>query len=106
MGSRYAQKILFFFCRKCGEYHEKTHPHYAFGVFSSDRVCQMPVELIIDQWNPNKRRYRTETFCYSPISCPLYESGSARKVPGRHGMTYTEEDWVDVEATSHRRLDE
>jgi len=24
----YAQKILFFFCRKCGEYHEKTHPHY------------------------------------------------------------------------------
>ena len=26
--SRYAQKILFFFCRKCGDYHEKTHPHY------------------------------------------------------------------------------
>jgi hypothetical protein len=24
----YAQKILFFFCRKCGDYHEKTHPHY------------------------------------------------------------------------------
>jgi len=24
----YAQKILFFFCRPCGEYHEKTHPHY------------------------------------------------------------------------------
>ena len=28
MGSPYAQKILFFFCRKCGDYHEKTHPHY------------------------------------------------------------------------------
>ena len=28
MGSRYAQKILFFFCRRCGVYHEKTHPHY------------------------------------------------------------------------------
>jgi len=28
MGSPYAQKILHFFCRKCGEYHEKTHPHY------------------------------------------------------------------------------
>ncbi|MGO9455267.1 MAG: hypothetical protein ACLQDV_30095 [Candidatus Binataceae bacterium] len=26
--SKYAQKILFFFCRPCGEYHEKTHPHY------------------------------------------------------------------------------
>jgi hypothetical protein len=24
----HAQKILFFFCRPCGEYHEKTHPHY------------------------------------------------------------------------------
>jgi hypothetical protein len=29
MGSPYAKKILFFFCRPCGEYHEKTHPHYA-----------------------------------------------------------------------------
>ena len=28
MGSPYAQKILFFFCRPCGDYHEKTHPHY------------------------------------------------------------------------------
>jgi len=28
MGSPYAQKILFFFCRKCGEYEEKTSPHY------------------------------------------------------------------------------
>ncbi|MGH8011566.1 MAG: hypothetical protein ACREQ4_03565 [Candidatus Binataceae bacterium] len=29
MSSRYAQPILYFFCRPCGEYHEKTHPHYA-----------------------------------------------------------------------------
>src|SRR5216683_186875 len=28
MSSPYAQKILFFLCRKCGDYHEKTHPHY------------------------------------------------------------------------------
>jgi hypothetical protein len=28
MGAKYAQPILFFFCRPCGEYHEKTHPHY------------------------------------------------------------------------------
>jgi hypothetical protein len=28
MSSGYAQKILFFFCRKCGDYHEKTHPPY------------------------------------------------------------------------------
>jgi hypothetical protein len=28
MSAKYGQKILFFFCRPCGEYHEKTHPHY------------------------------------------------------------------------------
>ena len=68
--------------------------------------CQMAVEMIIDHWNPSKRRYRTETFCYGPRSCSLYRSGPARKVPGRHGMSYTEEDWVDDEATSHRGPDE
>jgi hypothetical protein len=26
--SKYAQPILFFFCRPGGEYHERTHPHY------------------------------------------------------------------------------
>jgi hypothetical protein len=56
----------------------------------------MPVEMIIDQWNPRKRRYRTETFCYRPRSCPIYEAGPARKVPARHGMTYTEEDWLTL----------
>lgn len=68
--------------------------------------CQMAVEMIIDQWNPSKRRYRTETFCYGPRSCPLYRSGPARKVSGRHKMSYTEEDWVDDEATSRRGSDE
>jgi hypothetical protein len=36
------------------------------------------------------------------------ESGAAvRTVPGRRrGMTYTEEDWVDDEATLHRRPEE
>ena len=68
--------------------------------------CEMAVEMIIDQWNPSKRRYRTETFCYGPRSCPFYQAGPPRKVPGRHGMTYTEEDWVDDEAISHRSLDE
>jgi hypothetical protein len=39
-------------------------------------------------------------------ACPLYRSGPERKVPGRHGMSYTEEDWVDDEATSRRGPDE
>jgi len=24
----YVRKIIHFFCRPCGEYHLKTHPHY------------------------------------------------------------------------------
>ncbi|GAB6094084.1 hypothetical protein JCM14469_03360 [Desulfatiferula olefinivorans] len=68
--------------------------------------CRMPVEMIIDQWNPSKKQYRFETFCYGPKSCPFYLPGPARKVPGRKGMSYTEEDWVDEDATAHRGPDE
>lgn len=68
--------------------------------------CHMAVQMIIDQWDPFKRRYRTETFCYGPRSCPFYRPDPTRKVPGRRGMTYTEEDWIDGEATSHRGPDE
>lgn len=68
--------------------------------------CRMPVEMIIDQWNPSKKQYRFETFCYGPKSCPFYRPGPARKVPGRRGMSHTEEDWVDEEATVHRGPDE
>jgi len=64
--------------------------------------CRMPVEIIVDQWNPSKKSYRFETFCYGPKSCPLYRAGPTRKVPGRKGMTWEEEDWVDEDATSHR----
>ena len=66
----------------------------------------MPVEMIIDQWNPSQKKYRFETFCYGPKSCPLYRAGATRKVPGRRGMTWEEEDWVDEDATSHRGPDE
>ena len=68
--------------------------------------CRMVVEMIIDQWNPSVRRYRQETFCYGPKSCPWYKAGPIRKVPGRKGMTWEEEDWVDEEATAHRAMDE
>ncbi len=68
--------------------------------------CRMPVEMIIDQWNPSKKQYRFETFCYGPKSCPFYRPGASRKVPGRKGMTYTEEDWVDEDATAHRGPDD
>ena len=92
-------------------YRERGHRRLAARTFqqkcwSCIWGCRMPVEMIIDQWNPSRRRYRTETFCYGPLSCPLYQPGPARTVPGRRGMTYTEEDWVDDEATSHRGPEE
>ena len=68
--------------------------------------CRMPVEILVDHWNPSNKRYRFETFCYGPKSCPLYRAGAARKVPGRKGMTWEEEDWVDEDATAHRGPDE
>ena len=66
----------------------------------------MAVEIVVDHWNPSVRRYRSETFCYGPKSCPLYKAGPTRKVPGRQGMTWEEADWVDDDATSHRDVDE
>jgi hypothetical protein len=68
--------------------------------------CRMPVEMIVDHWNPSQKEYRFETFCYGPKSCPLYRAGPTRKAPGRKGMSYTEEDWVDEDATSHRGPDD
>jgi hypothetical protein len=68
--------------------------------------CRMAVEMIIDQWNPGQKRYRAETFCYGPKSCSIYKAGPTRKVPGRKGMSWEEEDWVDEDATAHRGPDE
>jgi len=35
-----------------------------------------------------------------------FRAGATRMVPGRNGMTWEEEDWVDEEATSSRGPDE
>ncbi len=69
--------------------------------------CQMAVEIVKDHWNRNaSTSWRKETFCYGPKSCSLYRPGPTRKVPGRRGMCYEEEDWVDEDATAHRGPDE
>ena len=68
--------------------------------------CEMAVEMIVDQWNPSNRRYRRETFCYGPKSCPAYAAGPTRKVPGRKGMSWEEEAWIDEEETAHRGQDD
>jgi hypothetical protein len=65
--------------------------------------ARMPVEIIIDNWNPKSRRkYRFETFCFGPLNCKLYKAGPNRKVEGRNGMVYVEEDWVDAMNVEHR----
>jgi hypothetical protein len=69
-------------------------------------ACQMAVEMIVDHWNPSVWRYRRETFCYGPKSCSSYKAGPTRKVLGRKGMSWEEEDWVDDEATAHRGPDD
>ena len=69
--------------------------------------CRMPVEIIIDNWNPRgKIKYRFETFCYGPLNCKLYKAGPNRKVEGRNGMVYVEEDWVDAMNVEHRDEEE
>ena len=69
-------------------------------------ACKMPTVILIDQWDQSKKKYRVETFCYGPKSCRYYVAGPVRKVPGRRGMVWEEEDWVDEENTSHRGPDE
>jgi hypothetical protein len=93
-------------------YRERGHRRLAARTY--DTKCftcmwgvRMPVEIIVDNWNPRgRRKYRFETFCYGPLSCKLYKAGPNRKVEGRKGMVYVEEDWVDEEAVSHREMDE
>ena len=88
-------------------YRARGHRRLAAATYASKCVgclwgCEMTVEMIIDQWNPSRRRYRRETWCYGPKGCPLYVAAPTRKVPGRKGMSWTEEDWVDEQATAHR----
>ncbi len=45
-------------------------------------ACKSRVEIEF-VWGKQKR-YRSETFCYGPKSCPLYEMGPPREVPYRH----------------------
>ena len=65
------------------------------------------LELIKDHWKPTVGvTWRFETFCYGPVSCRLYKAGPKPKAPGRRGMSYVEEDWVDDEAVRYRPPEE
>jgi hypothetical protein len=58
----------------------------------------MVTEIIIDQWNPSKKRWRLEPHCYGPRDCPWYRAGAARKVPGRKSWMVWIDDDVEREA--------
>lgn len=93
------------------KYRQRGHRRLAARTYSSRCLdclwgCKMPVIMTIDHWNPGPKRYRFETFCYGPKNCRKYLAGPTRKVPGRRGMTWEEEDWVDEDNTSHREPDE
>ncbi|MBU8923451.1 MAG: hypothetical protein KOO63_16665 [Bacteroidales bacterium] len=62
--------------------------------------------MIIDQWKPDVKRHRFETFCYGPKSCAFYRAGKCRVVPGRRGMSWEEEDWIDEEEKANRGEDD
>lgn len=93
-------------------YRERGHRRLAARTYDSKcSSCmwgaRMPVEIIVDNWNPRgRRKYRFETFCSGPLSCKLYKAGPNRKVQGRNGMVYVEEDWVDEANVAHRVMDE
>jgi hypothetical protein len=92
-------------------YHQRGHRRldartYVAKCLTCIRGCRMAAEMIIDHWNPSQRKYRSETFCYGPKSCRFYRAGPTRKVPGRRGMIWEEQDWVDDEDTLHREFDE
>ncbi len=92
-------------------YRERGHRRLASQTYNAKCQscfwgCKMAVEMIIDHWNPRQKRYRYETFCYGPKSCASYKAGPTRKVPGRKGMVWEEEDWIDEEDTAHRSMDE
>lgn len=61
----------------------------------------MATEIIIDHWNPDKKKWRYESHCFGPRDCPNYRPGKARTVPGRKpGMIWVDD---DVERAKYER---
>jgi hypothetical protein len=56
-------------------------------------------------WGVTKK-YRFESFCYGPKSCPFYEMGKARSVPYKGDMTDYDTGWLDDLCTERRGWDE
>lgn len=76
----------------------RSNGHLRLDARTYENHCQicpwglvMATEIIIDHWNPDKKKWRFETHCYGPRECQYYRPGKARIVQGRK----LEMKWVD-----------
>ncbi|HBR22070.1 MAG TPA: hypothetical protein DD713_05810 [Nitrospiraceae bacterium] len=54
----------------------------------------MATEIILDHWNPSRKKWRFETHCYGPRDCSNYRPGKPRTVQGRKpGMVWIDDDF-------------
>ncbi len=60
------------------------------------------VEIEYDFDRPSSKRYRDETFCYGPRSCPVYEMGPPRQVPYKDSFPSDDTGWMDDICISER----
>lgn len=77
----------------------REHGHFRLHRKTCETKClhcpfglTMATQIIVDHWNPSKVKWRFETHCYGPRSCPHYKSGPPYRVPGRKGMMYVDDD--------------
>lgn len=73
-------------------YRERAHRRLAAATYESKCQsciwgCAMPVEIIVDHWNPQRRRYRTETFAMDP--CRVLYIGRGQRARFRATMEWS-----------------
>jgi len=94
------------------EYRARGHRRLDKRTYSAS--CQrcpfglvMATEIIIDQWNPNRKRWRFETHCYGPRDCPRYHAGKPYQVQGRKpDMVWVDDDVEREEAEAEFPVDD
>jgi hypothetical protein len=80
------------------EYRERGHRRLDKGTY--EQHCGrcplglvMATQIIIDQWNQSRQKWRYETHCYGPRDCSSYRAGRPYQVPGRQpGMVWVDDD--------------
>ena len=64
------------------------------------------VEIEFDFNRPKAKRYRSETFCYGPKSCPRYAMGAPREVPYQDSWPSLDDGGLDRCLTGGRGEDD